>query len=635
MCGIAGLINSGLSRDELEKVLRGLERDLFHRGPDDGGVFVSRDGRCGLVNRRLAILDLSPAGHQPMTSADGRYTIVFNGEIYNFRALRDQLTHNGEQITSNSDTEVVLALFRQLGPKCLELLDGMFAIAIWDELEQSLFLARDPLGIKPLYYHQSGRRLLFASELRALLQTGLVPQTLSPAALQGYLLTGSVPEPNTLVEDVKMLPAGHHLMIRNGESELTKFWDLSFGNAELEVRNAERGGRALSSPSLKEGGLRQQKARRSAGNNPNNQEPITDNYAAIVRAALDDSVRRHHVSDVPVGIFLSGGIDSTAVLALSAQMAKRDLRTFSISFDNPKFDEGSAAEKTAQHFGAQHTDWRLGGEEAKQLLDEFIRRSDQPSVDGFNTFCVSKLAHDQGLKVVLSGLGGDEIFGGYQSFQMVPRMVQASERLGAVPPLRTLLGGAMQFAASSPRVGRLGYFLRNPPSTTAAYAAMRGIFTPQEARRIAKAYGVGDAPAESGPALPGDFPTAKDEVSYLELTRYMRNQLLRDSDVMSMAWSLELRVPLVDRKLLEAVARIPAAVRLASGKQLLLDAVPEIPEWIRSRPKQGFTFPFEEWVTTQWRDVFGEIEARSPVQLRSWYRTWCLFALEAFMGKLR
>lgn len=599
MCGIAGVINGRLSRDDLERVLRGFEQSLQHRGPDDRGFFISRQGSAGLVNTRLAILDVSPAGHQPMTSRDGRYTIVFNGEIYNHEALRDQITHNGEPLTSNCDTEVVLALFCEHGPSCLEQLDGMFAIAIWDEQEQSLFLARDPLGIKPLYYYESGGRVLFASELRTLLQSGLLPRELSAAALAGYFASGSVPEPLTLVQDVRVLPAGHYLEIKDGRSSLTKFWEIQFAKGHCDEAEAVR----------------------------------------RTRSALDDSIRRHHVSDVPVGIFLSGGIDSTAVLALSAQAQERDLRTFSISFDDPKFNEGSVAERTAQHFGAHHTDWRLEATTAGRLLEGFLRGSDQPSVDGFNTFCVSKLAHDQGLKVVLSGLGGDEVFGGYQSFRMVPQMVKGCEHLSMVRPLRRTAGRVLQRAATSPRHRRLGQFLAGDCSAASAYSAVRGIFTTEEIARLLPRYCPKDSDLPSlNSHLPTHSPippqpTLADTVSYLELTRYMRNQLLRDSDVMSMAWNLELRVPLVDKALLDVVSTIPAEIRLAPGKQLLLDAVPEIPEWVRNRPKQGFTFPFETWVTNEWGDRFAEIERKSPVKLGNWYRAWCLFALEDFLER--
>jgi asparagine synthase (glutamine-hydrolysing) len=531
-----------------------------------------------------------------MRSADGRYTIVFNGEIYNFEALRAELAEEGVSFRSHSDTEVILEMYARYGPDCVREFAGMFGIAIWDEVEQSCFIARGPLGVKPLYYYEQSGQLIFASELRAIMQTGLVPRRLSSEALSGYLLFGTVQEPLTLVDNVRAIPAGHYLIWREGAARIRKFWDLQFANDRSTKGDAVR----------------------------------------QVRNALVESVQRHLVSDVPVGIFLSGGIDSTAIVALAAGERKSELRTFCISFDDPRFNEGDVAARTAKHFGARHTDWRLDPATARTLLEQFIEHSDQPSIDGLNTFCVSKLAHDHGLKVVLSGLGGDELFGGYQSFEMVPKMVRASRMMTPVSLLRVAAGKGLQTKFSSPRTNRLGQFLTDVPITAAAYWAMRGIFTPSEVDLLLQRYGCENAAGHSTIALHvPPQPTLEDEVSYLEVTRYMRNQLLRDSDVMSMAWSLELRVPFVDSRLVEAIQRIPAALRLAKGKQLLLDAVPEIPQWVRERPKQGFTFPFRNWISGEWQDVFHRIEASSPVRLKNWYRTWCLFALESFLERNR
>jgi asparagine synthase (glutamine-hydrolysing) len=595
MCGIAGLIDATLGRDQLEAVLSNLHSDLRHRGPDDQGRFISGNGRVALVSTRLAIQDLSAAGHQPMHSTDGRYTIVFNGEIYNFEALRTELEDEGETFASDSDTEVILKMYIRHGADCVREFAGMFAFVIWDELEQCCFLARDPLGIKPLYYHHSSGGLFFASELRPLLNTGLVPLRLSSTAVGGYLLFGAVPEPLSLVNNIRALPAGHYLLWRKGKIRLTRFWDLQFGADGMSEEEA----------------------------------------AHLVRQGLEESIGRHLVSDVPVGVFLSGGMDSTAVVALATRIAGTQLRTFCISFDDPQFNEGDIAARTAKHFGTQHSDWRLDSNTAKGLLTRFLEASDQPSIDGFNTFCVSKLAYDHGLKVVLSGLGGDELFGGYPSFQIVPRMVRSSRLLDPLRGLRRAAGHALQRPLASARMNRLGQFLGDSPITTAAYGAMRGIFTVDEVRRLLPRYGCeAERTSESQRAMyVPPQPTLEDEVSYLEIARYMRNQLLRDSDVMSMAWSLELRTPFVDSKLIEGVETIGEYLRLKPGKRILLDAVPEIPSWIRNRPKRGFTFPFQEWVTGEWRDVFRQIQTQSPVRLKSWYRTWCLFALESFLQR--
>jgi asparagine synthase (glutamine-hydrolysing) len=574
-----------------------MQAALRHRGPDDAGLYLSPDRHAGLAHTRLAILDLSPAGHQPMASADGRYHITFNGEIYNFRALREELATNGEQFQSQTDTEVLLRMYALYGAECVRELSGMFAFAIWDSQEKTCFLARGPLGIKPLYYYHHGGRFAFASETRALLSSGLVPRRISAAALHGYLLFGSVQEPQTLIEGISCLEAGHYLIWRAGTLKKRCFWEVQF--------HAESATHA---------------------------EAVTQ-----TREALEETVRRHFVSDVPVGIFLSGGVDSTALVALARKIGVRQLRTFCISFADPKYDESNIAERTARHFQTEHYDRRLDSTSGKALLRQFLGRLDQPSIDGFNTFCVARHAHDHGAKVVLSGLGGDELFAGYRSFSAVPKMASVARWLTLAGPIRTSVGRALETAMSRPRDRRLGSFLAGPPSMAAAYWAMRGIFTPNEARLLAGRY-VGDANGEDSAALHFHVPpqpTPADVVSYLEITRYMRNQLLRDSDVMSMAWGLELRVPYVDPRLIEALVRIPAQFRLATGKRLLLDAVPEIPDWVANHPKRGFAFPFEDWIGDDWRDLFARLDAESPVPLRSWYRRWCLFALESFIESNR
>jgi asparagine synthase (glutamine-hydrolysing) len=594
MCGIGGIIDRQLTRNQLEAVLCNLQRDLHHRGPDDTGTYVSAQHDVGLVNTRLAILDLSRAGHQPMSTPDGRYHIVLNGEIYNFAALRAELSDEGYRFRSHCDTEVVLAMFERYGPDCVREFVGMFAVAIWDAAEEKLFLARDPMGIKPLYYHADGRRLVFASEVRALLNTGLVPRQLSAAAVSGYLLFGAVQDPMTLIDGVLALPAGHYLVWENGAARLKKFWDVQFGSEPMSQADATE----------------------------------------LTRRALDESVARHLVSDVPVGFFLSGGADSTALLALAAKRNSADFRTFSISFNDEALNEGDVAARTAQYLRAQHVDWRMAAGAGRDLLQEFMARSDLPSIDGFNTFCVSKLAHDHGLKVVLSGLGGDEIFGGYASFKRIPQMVKAGRLLYPARPFFRMAAGAFDSELLPVRYRRFVRFLGKTPVSPTAYWAMRGIFDLSEVARLLPRYGcVADESVTSLPLHVPPQPTLQDEVSYLEVTRYMRNQLLRDSDVMSMAWGMELRVPFVDCVLLETVQKIPAALRLAVGKQMLLDAVPEIPAWVRTRPKQGFTFPFARWATGQWSDVFERIEAESPVRLGTWYRCWCLFALDNFVER--
>jgi asparagine synthase (glutamine-hydrolysing) len=594
MCGIAGIITYNASLDRLTHSIQSMQASLSHRGPDDAGIYVSSNRQIALAHTRLSILDLSPAGHQPMSTPDGRYHITFNGEIYNFEELRAQL--QGETFQSQTDTEVILKLYQRVGAACVKQLRGMFAFAIWDDFTQTCFIARDPLGIKPLYYWQSGSTLVFASELRAVLSSHLPKIKLSPAGLYGYLTSGSVPEPHTLIEDVYCLPAGNWLQWQAGEIKQQQYWQISFGS-----------------------------------------QPITPAAAqAQVRTALIDSVQHHFISDVPVGIFLSGGIDSTSLVALARQTQSSSLQTYSIAFEDQAFNEGTIAQKTAQHFETEHTEHCITAAQGRSLLPQFLARLDQPSIDGFNTFCVSQIAHQQGAKVVLSGLGGDELFGGYKSFQQVPQMVRLSQRLKPLRPLGIVIGQGVEKWGTSARLKRIGDFLQSTHTTAAAYRSFRGIFSHQEACTLAQYY-LDEPIALPSPSThcSSPSPSLEDEVSRLELTHYMRNQLLRDSDVMSMAWGLELRVPLVDVQLIEAIANIPSAIRLAPGKQLLREAIPELPQWVLNQPKRGFSFPFQTWFATDWQDYFPTLNYAPHISLDLWYRRWSLAILHHWWTQIK
>ena len=587
MCGIAGILSTDplpeLAAGSLPRVLAALR----HRGPDDQGQFRSASGHAALAHARLSILDLSPAGHQPMVSPDGRLAIVFNGEIYNFQELRATLQDSGVVFRSNSDTEVVLRAYEAYGAECVAKLRGMFAFALWDERERTCLLARDPFGIKPLYLAESAGRLVFASEVRALLASGLVARDLDPQGLHGYFRTGSVPEPHTLLRNVRCLEAGHLAVWRAGRLETKSFWTLRFTPETTAAPAA----------------------------------------VAATRNALLDSVRHHFISDVPVGVFLSGGIDSTALVGLARTVGRTDLHTYSIAFPGLPGDEGALARRTAAHFGTTHHEQQLDAAMGKELFGQFLKVMDQPSIDGLNTFTVSKFAREQGMKVVLSGLGGDEIFGGYPSFRQVPRLARLSRRMRWTGPLR-LGARAMLRRADRPPLRRLGEMLGQPARLDTAYAALRGTFTDTEATALTRHY-TGEVVADdfSTVELPAD-PTSEDSVSRLELTRYMRNQLLRDSDVMSMAHGLELRVPFLDLPLMNTLTRIPAATRLQQGKHFLLQAVPEVPDWIANQPKRGFLFPFDQWLGTEWREVFAALDRTCPVPTQTWYRKWAVFVFE-------
>ena len=589
MCGIAGILNASALPGSVTALPRMLTA-LRHRGPDDQGCFHSPGGDAVLAHARLAILDLSPAGHQPMSTPDGRFTIVFNGEIYNYRELREPLQKDGVVFRSNSDTEVVLRAYGAYGAECVAKLRGMFSFAVWDERERTCLLARDPFGIKPLYFHEANGQLVFASEVRALLASGLVRRELDPQGLHGYFRTGSVPEPRTLLRGVRCLEAGHLAIWQAGRLQARRYWKLRFQPEAVAAPEAAR----------------------------------------TVRQALLDSVAHHFISDVPVGVFLSGGIDSTALVGLARTVGRADLHTYSIAFPGTPGDEGGLAQRTAAHFGTTHHEWRLDAAAGRQLFSQYLQVMDQPSIDGLNTFTVSKFARDQGMKVVLSGLGGDELFGGYKSFREVPRLARLNRRLRLTGPVRAGVRAVLR-RARRPQLRRLGEMLGQPARLDTAYAALRGTFTAAEATVLTRHYTgeevVNDFSSEE---LPTD-PTPEDTVSRLELTRYMRNQLLRDSDVMSMAHGLELRVPFLDLPLMDTLTRIPSSTRLQPGKRFLLQAVPEVPDWIANQPKRGFLFPFDQWLGTEWREVFGALDRTCPVPTQTWYRKWAIFVLERWM----
>lgn len=583
MCGIGGFFAE--NEVAAERMLGRMQSALRHRGPDGEGRWQDPRGSAGLVHARLAIIDLSDAAAQPMHTRDGRFVIAFNGEIYNFRQLRKDLEARGETFATQSDTEVLLSLLRRDGVAALRKLRGMYALAFWDVQQQRGMLARDGFGIKPLYYARTAHGLVFGSELRALLATGAVPFGIDPEALAEFFATGSVPEPASLVAGVQILPAGHALHWEAGHARLEEFWGVRFPPPQVH-----------------------------------------DGIEAIrvTRAALEDSIAAHFVSDVPIGLFLSGGIDSTALLALAGSIGRAEqMATFSISVDDAHFDEAGVAAATARHFGSRHHVLRLDAAAANASLPHFLDSMDVPSIDGFNTWTVSRLARAHGMKVVLSGLGGDEMFGGYPSFRRLPRLHALLRVLHAAPWLADAAGGLLARHARSSRVRRLGGLLQGPAELDEVHRAYRGVFPPADVRKLV-AYFTGHDKARLPAPAQAHWPVRMaDRVSYLELTRYMRNQLLRDSDVMSMAHGMELRLPLVDQRLFEAVATIAPELRLRAGKRLLTDSVPEIPDAVRHAPKRGFSFPFQAWFSQSLAERLPERTAL-PVRTGEWYQQWAI-----------
>lgn len=591
MCGIAGLLGVQPIADPLALGQR-MDQALAHRGPDDAGLWHERG--VLLLHRRLAILDLSPDGHQPMVSACGRWLLVFNGEIYNYRELRSELQSLGHRFHSNGDTEVLLQLLIRYGTAALDRLRGMYAFCLWDREQGRALLARDPYGIKPLYLHRGPQgQLLFASEVRTLLATGLVPRRLNLPGLQSYLAWGHLAAMTTLVQGVQALPPGHLGQWQAGHLQIQPFWRPSFApEPPLAYRD----------------------------------------LVVHTRQALQQSVVLHQRADVPLGLFLSGGLDSSSLLALAGP----GLHTLSIGFAETGFDESQRAEVIARHFSAVHTTLRLDAHGASAAMEPFLQAVDQPSVDGFNTFCVSQLAAAHGLKVVLSGLGGDELFGGYPSFQRLPRALAWQRNL---PWLRDGLARLME---SQPRGAalRLAAALRQPRSLAASFAALRGFFAPAEVTALLRHWQLGSG-FEAGSVqtivdLSRDaFPTPQDAVAWLESSIYMGDQLLRDSDSYSMACGLELRLPLVDVQLFRALAGQPARLRLGASKRLLRDAIPELHGVVDFGAKQGFSFPFRQWfeVAGPLHDRLMDCSPSTPVGLdvQPWARRWGLMVLQQWL----
>jgi asparagine synthase (glutamine-hydrolysing) len=550
MCGINGIVRlreeaPPIDRDELLRT-----RDaMTARGPDGAGAWLSADGRAALASRRLAILDLAATGAQPMTSEDGRFHAVLNGEIYNFRELRRSLEAAGAHLRSSGDTAVVLALYAREGAAMLGRLRGMYGLAIWDERKKTLLLARDPLGIKPLYLAEENGCLRFASQVKALEAGGAVSREVDPAGLAGFLLWGSVPEPLTLYRAVRALPAGHHLLVREG---------------------------MIGDP---------------IPHGPVTVEPLAP------EAAIEDSVVAHLVSDVPVAVFLSAGLDSGLIAALARRHLPEPPATFTLSFDELKGttrDEAPLAAKVARTLGTRHVERRMGRSDLAALWRDALAAMDQPSIDGFNTFAVSRAAHEAGLKVVLSGLGGDEIFGSYPSFADVPRLRRMARLPGLAPVVSRL-------AAGRPKLKGLARYGRTLPG---AYFLRRGLYLPEELPGLmgndAAAEGLAryDPVADAARALAAANGRAGDPwiaVHEMETARYMRNQLLRDSDWASMASSVELRVPLVDAWLRARLAASGFEPARGQGKAALVRRLaPELPEAVFARPKSGFYIPMME-----------------------------------------
>lgn len=575
MCGITAIFAyKGTAAAVRPAELEAITESMRPRGPDAGGTWISDDGRVGLGSRRLAIIDLSEEGAQPMWDVERELVIAFNGEIYNHRELRASLERGGARFHSHADTEVLLQLYRRDGADMLGLLRGMYAFTLWDLRRRRMMVARDPYGLKPLYLSDDGSTIRFASEVKALLAGGRVSRAIDPAGAAGFFLTGSVPEPFTIRRDIQLVEAGTAFFVEEerGRTELRTHFSVA---STFRRGGAQRGVIGLTQPEI------------------------------AFQERLEESVVHHLVADVPVGVFLSAGIDSAALTAIAAARTTETLRTFTLTFDEfcgHPGDEAPLAERFAGEIGTLHTTRRVKKDEFLADLPAIFAAMDQPTIDGINTWFISKAVHEAGVKVALSGVGGDELFGGYPSFSRIPRIMRLARS-----PLGSIAAGVSRHpkAALIRSMGR---------SWSGAYLLQRGLFLPHELPQL-----LGPDLAAEGIerlALPElveksitpDPGSPFGRIATLEASLYMRNQLLRDTDWASMAHSVEVRTPFVDAALLRQIA--PLLIDHGRSCKDVLAA--RLPSWLRNRPKTGFVVPMRDWMDLQ--------PDGTTTRMRSWAR---------------
>ncbi|MAI26470.1 MAG: asparagine synthase (glutamine-hydrolyzing) [Myxococcota bacterium] len=616
MCGIAGILalNEG-APVAIDPLIR-LRDAQTHRGPDDAGDWIDSERKVGLAHRRLSIIDLSASGHQPMHTKDHDLHIVFNGEIYNFQSLKKELEEAGHVFQSTSDTEVLLHGYREWKLDLLPRLRGMFAFGLHDSREKRTLLARDPLGIKPLYHAESERQFFFASEIQAIRSVTDGGGT-DPEAVSAYLHWGYIAPPRTIYRRIRSLPPGHYMTIEDGSpSSPRPYYSLQdeLGKTEdMDEREA----------------------------------------ADHIRESLLDSVRCHMVSDVEVGSFLSGGVDSSSLVGLMSEVQPGSISTVNLSFDVADYDEGDLATSAADFYGTRHHRIDIRLEDVREQIGESVRALDQPSVDGPNVYLVSKAAVEAGLKVAVAGVGGDELFAGYSTFKNVPGVANLNRKLEKVPGMAFIARSAASSLNQLPRNHRRNTLYRSVAygsGISAAYSATRSLFTPRDVRDLLspdyKAFVETTNPVrELESSLQAEQAPADQQVSFLEVGRYLQMQLLRDADVMSMRHSLEVRTPLVDHVLIRNLLKVPSRFLQAgpAKKALRNSARPGLPEVYWKRQKKGFTLPFDRWLRQGSLDLGlpehpildGKAVARLESDFRQsrvlWTRLWALYTLAPFL----
>lgn len=614
MCGIAGIFvkERSVNPQIFLSIVKRMIQSQVHRGPDNIGFFNSENvflGHC-----RFSIIDLSDVGNQPMSNENDTIWLVYNGEIYNFRELRGELLVKGHRFKSNTDTEVIIHSYEEWDEDCLEKLEGMFAFALWDEKKSKLFIARDRLGIKPVYYYWDNKTFVFASESKAIINSGLVGKRINDRAVVLYLKFGSIPSPKTIYKNIISLEPAHYLILENQNLKKKRYWDLSdfFKQDRLNFKSEDE---VINSLSEK----------------------------------LKNSIKKHLISDVPLGIFLSGGVDSSSIVSLTREISDKTIKTLSVVFPDTKYDESCFAEKIARKFNTGHIEIKTSKDNLKIDIENFFAAIDQPTIDGLNTYLVSRAAKNVGLKVCLSGLGGDELFGGYPSFWQVPKIYNAL-RIADFVKLPKYLLFLINYFYKNNKTSRLFDMFNPQLSLGNVYLNYRGIFSNEEISQLLGNNLDGENLENFDfikylPESFADNSSIKDKISVLEMASYMANQLLKDSDVFGMIHPLEIRVPFLDHKLIEFLARVPAKYKYkkSPNKHFLIKAIGNLPQDVYERPKRGFTLPLDVWMRGELKDSIEKELRNSSIfdgvfvqkllkdfydHKVQWSRIWALYILE-------
>lgn len=570
MCGINGFISNNYSTEQKKNLVQKMNSTLSHRGPDNDGVWA--EDIIALGHRRLSIIDLSAEGNQPFFSSDKRYVIIYNGELYNYKELKLELqraSHGSNDkpyfFKTETDTEVVLAAFIKYGTKCLQLFNGMYAFAVYDTLEKKLTIARDRIGVKPLYYYYGDEGFLFSSEIRPIIHSKIKEFSLNKDALAEYIMYQTVFAPNTIVKGVKVLMPGHYLEYQNNKANVSEYYSV---NKLPDTANGL---------SYKE-------------------------TCAKVNELLTLSVQRRLVADVPFGAFLSGGIDSSAIVGLMSKVSTEKIQTFNVSFDESGFSEAKYAKLIAQKFNTQHHEIKLKPEDFLKQLPEALAAMDNPGGDGPNTYVVSKATKQAGITMALSGIGGDELFAGYDVFKRMAEL-QKKSWLNALPMFsRKAVGFAIQKRKKTAAGNKIQELLgQEKINFSSAYPLNRSVFTQKELSGLLK----DPHPYTQINKIISEIPQIKDHllsaVSISEIRTYLQNVLLRDTDQMSMAVALEVREPFLDYRLIDFVLGINDEMKYPhTPKKLLIDSLGELlPNEIVNRPKMGFTLPWQLWLKNE------------------------------------